>query len=270
MLPDSVVTAIGVAFYIVLLLGGGYIYVSLIRQINAGRSTSFNAPVKTFGLPEAVLAAVLISLLLLNVAASISHPSPEISGGSLLSSLVVTLGVVVFIAGLLTLRGLSLETLAGFSRLGIVRAIATGMILLFAAYPLISFADMITQHFLGGGSSRQNIVELFNSSRTIEQRIIIIVFAVSIAPVAEEFIFRFFLYGVVKRYFGRFFGLVATATLFAAVHTHLPSFAALFVLGSCFTIAYEWSGSILVSMTMHSLFNALNLIFLAFPHTFQQ
>ncbi|MDQ2824753.1 MAG: CPBP family intramembrane metalloprotease [Verrucomicrobiota bacterium] len=270
MLSDSAVTAIGVVFYIVLLLAGGYIYVSLIRQISAGRSTSFDTPVKTFGLPEAVLAALLISLLLLNVGASFSRPSTDISSGSLLSSLVVTLGVVIFIAGLLTLRGLSLEALAGFSRLGIVRAITTGMILLFAAYPLISLADVITQHLLGSGSSRQNIVELFNSSRTIQQRIIIIVFAVTVAPIAEEFIFRFFLYGVVKRYFGRFFGIVFTAMLFAVVHTHLPSFAALFVLGSCFAIAYEWSGSILVSMTMHSFFNALNLIFLAFPHTFEQ
>ena len=270
MLSASVVTAIGIAFYIVLLLAGGYIYVSLIRQIRAGRSTSFDAPTKTFGLPEAVLAALLISLLLLNVGASISRPSIEISSGSLLSSLVVTLGVVIFIAGLLTLRGLNLEAFGGFSKLRFVRAIATGTILLIAAYPLISLADAIAQRLLGSGSSKQSIVELFNASQTINQRVMIIVFAVAIAPVAEEFLFRFFLYGVLKRYFGRFSAWLPNALLFAAVHGHLPSFAALFVLGSCFTIAYEWSGSILVSMTMHSLFNALNLIFLAFPQSSQQ
>jgi len=54
------------------------------------------------------------------------------------------------------------------------------------------------------------------------------------------------------------------------VHTHLPSFAPLFVLGSCFTIAYEWSGSILVSMTMHALFNSVSLTLLAFPELFSQ
>jgi membrane protease YdiL (CAAX protease family) len=94
--------------------------------------------------------------------------------------------------------------------------------------------------------------------------------AVAVAPVAEEFIFRFFLYGVFKRYFGKLPGLVLNASLFAAVHTHLPSFAPLFVLGSCFTIAYEWSGSILVSMTMHALFNSLTLTLLAFPQTLVQ
>src|SRR6266566_461584 len=82
-----------------------------------------------------------------------------------------------------------------------------------------------------------------------------LVFTVAIAPVVEEFLFRFFLYGVLKRYFGRFLGMIVNALLFAAAHTHLPSFVPLFILGSCFTIAYEWSGSILVSMTMHALFN---------------
>ena len=79
-----------------------------------------------------------------------------------------------------------------------------------------------------------------------------------------------FFYGVVKRYFGRAVGLAASALLFAAVHAHLPSFAPLFVLGACFTIAYEWSGSILVSMTMHAFFNALTLTALAFPELFRQ
>ncbi|MFL6529730.1 MAG: type II CAAX prenyl endopeptidase Rce1 family protein [Chthoniobacterales bacterium] len=54
------------------------------------------------------------------------------------------------------------------------------------------------------------------------------------------------------------------------MHAHLPSAAPLFVLGACFTIAYEWSGSIVVSMTMHALFNSMTLIALAFPDQFPQ
>jgi membrane protease YdiL (CAAX protease family) len=151
-----------------------------------------------------------------------------------------------------------------------LRALSTGTVLILAAYPLISMADAITQRVFGSGSSKQSIVELFSGSRTIEQRMMIIVFAVVIAPVAEEFLFRFFLYGVLKRYFGRFFGVTVNALLFAAAHTHVPSFVPLFVLGSCFTIAYEWSGSILVSMTMHALFNSVSLTVLAFPELFSQ
>jgi len=83
-------------------------------------------------------------------------------------------------------------------------------------------------------------------------------------------VFRFFLYGVLKRYFGIIAGLLINALLFAAVHQHLPSFAPLFILGCCFTLAYEWSGSILVPMAMHALFNSANLVLLALPGTFDQ
>ena len=140
-----------------------------------------------------------------------------------------------------------------------------------AAYPLIFLADLLMQRLSGGNKSdRQEIVELFNGSTSLEQRVAIIVLAVAIAPIVEEFVFRFFFYGVLKRYFGRGIGLVVNALMFAAVHTHLPSFLPLFILGSCFTLAYEWSGSILVTMTMHSLFNAAQLIGLAFSSSSQQ
>ena len=65
-------------------------------------------------------------------------------------------------------------------------------------------------------------------------------------------------------------GLVLNSFVFAAAHSHLPSALPLFVLPSCFTLAYEWSGSILVSMGMHALFNSIQLIFLAFPELVQQ
>jgi uncharacterized protein len=63
---------------------------------------------------------------------------------------------------------------------------------------------------------------------------------------------------------------VLCSVILAAVHAHLPSFAPLFVLGACFTLAYEWSGSLLVSMTMHAMFNSLTLVALAFPNALEQ
>ena len=76
--------------------------------------------------------------------------------------------------------------------------------------------------------------------------------------------------GVLKRYVGCLLGVILSSLLFAAAHAHLPSFVPLFVLGSCFAIAYEWSDSILVTMTMHSLFNSLTLTALAFPEFISQ
>ncbi|HEV3408821.1 MAG TPA: type II CAAX endopeptidase family protein, partial [Chthoniobacterales bacterium] len=178
--------------------------------------------------------------------------------------------IFVFIVAFLTIRRRDVNSLGGFSRLGIGRTFLTGAILLFAAYPLISIADVVSQTVLGGGTSRQGIVELFNNSQALQQRVLIIVLAIAVAPVVEEFVFRFFLYGVMRRYVGRLAGLIGNAILFSAVHAHLPSAGPLFVLGCCFTLAYEWSGSILVPMTMHALFNSFTLIALAFPELLPQ
>jgi membrane protease YdiL (CAAX protease family) len=247
-----------------------YVYISLIRQVSVRPSTADDRSTRRFGLPEAILGAALILLLLLNVSASVSNRSVQLNARNLLENLLFTLGVVLFIATFLRLRGFDLSALGGLFKISFPRALSTGIILILAAYPLIALTDTVTQRLFGSGSSRQSIVELFNGSRTIEERIMIIVFAVAIAPVVEEFLFRFFLYGVLKRYLGGFFGITLNALLFAAAHTHFPSFAPLFVLGTCFTIAYEWSGSILVAMTMHSLFNSVSLTALAFPELFPQ
>ena len=135
-----------------------------------------------------------------------------------------SLTVICILTALLQLRGFSVLSLGGFSRLGFGRIVSTAAVLLFAAYPFLFAADGISRWLLGGGSSKQQIVEMFTGSETLQQRVLIIVLAITIAPLAEEFIFRFFLYGVLKRYLGRGPGLILNAFLFAAVHVHLPSF----------------------------------------------
>ena len=248
------------------------VYVSLIYQISTRiRSASgADAPARAFGLPEAVLAGVLIFFFLLTISSTVPDPALQFHPRNLLANFLLSAFVVLVIVTLLQFRGFDVSALAGFFRISFFRTLGTGAILLFFAYPLIGFSEAINQRFFGGGSSKQNIVEFFSASRTIEERIMIIVFAVAIAPIVEEFVFRFFIYGVLKRYVGCLLGVILSSLLFAAAHAHFPSFVPLFVLGSCFAIAYEWSDSILVSMTMHSLFNSLTLTALAFPEIISQ
>jgi len=248
------------------------VYVSLVYQIStrSRNAATPHAPARAFGLPEAVLASVLILFFLMTISSTVPDPSLQFRPRNLLANLLLTAFVVLVIVSLLQFRGFDIGALAGFFRIGFFRALGTGAMLLFFAYPLIGLSEAINQRFFGGGSSKQSIVEFFSGSRTIKERIMIIVFAVAIAPVVEEFVFRFFIYGVLKRYFGILLGVILSALLFAAAHAHFPSFVPLFALGSCFAIAYEWSGSILVSMTMHSLFNSLTLTALAFPEIFSR
>ena len=132
-------------------------------------------------------------------------------------------------------------------------------------------AEVVTQAIFGGGSSKQEIVDLFNSSQTMSTagryyysggsrsrrspRNLFFDFSSTACSVAISELRS---------------GLSVNALLFAAAHTHLPSALPLFVSAVCFTLAYEWSGSILVSMAMHALFNSAQLILLAFPELLQQ
>jgi membrane protease YdiL (CAAX protease family) len=264
-------TALAAAAQALFLVGSIYIYLALVRQIGAREPVVADETERKFGLPEVFLALVFATLFTLNAAAASAYSEKLVMGSrELIANGLISAAVFLFVAAFLKLRGFNVSALAGFARLGFWRTFITGVVLLFAAYPLIFVADIVTRRVLGGEPSTQGIVELFNESATIEQRVLIIILAVAIAPLVEEFVFRFFLYGVVKQYVGRFAGLIANSILFAAVHGHAPSAAPLFVLGVCFTLAYEWSDSILVPMTMHALFNSLTLTALAFPEALGQ
>ena len=271
MFADASLTVLSAVTNAVFLGAGVYIYLSLARQVSARVPEVSEVPLKTFGLPEILLALVLAGWFSINIAAAANRTMAGMRTRELVLNAAFSIGLLLVVVTFLRFRRLEIERLAGFSKIGFLRAFSTGTVLMLAAYPLIFLADLLTQKLAGGTKSdRQEIVELFNASTSLDQRVAIIVLAVAIAPLVEEFLFRFFFYGVLKRYFGRGTGLVANALMFAAVHTHLPSFLPLFILGSCLTLAYEWSGSILVSMTMHALFNGLTLIALAFPDFIQQ
>ncbi len=269
-MTDGFFTAASAVTNAIFLLAGVYIYIALVRQIIARHAVPFVRE-ETFGVPDVIVSLILGAILLLSAVGSVRQTGSVIPKTSdlILTGFVET-GIVVLLVGFLIMRGRNVDSLGGFSRLGFSRTFFTGAILVLAAYPFVLIADVITQRVLNVEPSRQGIVELFTNSQSLAQRALVITLAVAMAPLVEEFVFRFFLYGVLRRYVGRFAGLIVNAALFAAVHSHLPSAAPLFVLGACFTLAYEWSGSILVSMTMHALFNALQLVALAFPEYLSQ
>jgi membrane protease YdiL (CAAX protease family) len=270
MFAVSLSAALSSVLFIIFLVIALGTYSAIVRQISR-RSTIGDESTKQFRLADAVLAFALIAfLLLVTVSGAGEHRLVELNSQLLIENLMVELGVVLVIAFFMTMRGLDINALGGFSNLTITRAVSIGLVLLVLAYPLLNVAEFITEALIKDTSSKQNIVELFTVSGSIKERVLIIVFAVAAAPVIEEFLFRLFLYGVLRRYFGWLIGALFNALLFAAVHNHLPSFLPLFVLGICLTTAYEWSGSILVSMTMHSLFNAASLTLLAFPELLPQ
>lgn len=87
-----------------------------------------------------------------------------------------------------------------------------------------------------------------------------VLLAVVVAPLAEEILFRGFLYPYLKSIWPQWVALLFTAFLFALVHQHLPVFLPLMWLGIVLALLYEKTGSLWSTITLHALFNSLTLI----------
>ena len=79
--------------------------------------------------------------------------------------------------------------------------------------------------------------------------------AIVVAPLFEEMLFRGHLQSFLQRYVGPWFAIAISAALFASVH-ELWSVPAIFVLAVILGYAYERTGNLWTTITIHALFNA--------------
>jgi hypothetical protein len=169
------------------------------------------------------------------------------------------------IAGFLGIRGQKLHQVFGLTRVSFFGLLGWSIGLLAAAFPILLAANELAGRALRGNVEPQPLVDLFNSAaHHHDYRAMGIIFlsAVCIQPACEEFLFRGFFYGVWKRYIGPIRSALLASLLFAAFHNSLSAFAGLFALAVCLNIAYERTGSLLVPILMHALFNLTELLIL--------
>lgn len=81
-----------------------------------------------------------------------------------------------------------------------------------------------------------------------------------IDPMAEETIFRGFIYGWLRARLPLVAAVALSAAIFGAAHLDLLLFLPLFGVGVVLATVYELSGSLLVSAAVHGLFNAYNVV----------
>jgi membrane protease YdiL (CAAX protease family) len=108
----------------------------------------------------------------------------------------------------------------------------------------------------------QTAVEEFNKCVSAAARAYLTVFAVILAPIAEEVFFRGLLYPALKQFGRPQFALWGSAVVFAAIHKSAAIFLPLLVLGVLLAWLYEKTNNLLASITAHSLFNAINVALL--------
>lgn len=172
--------------------------------------------------------------------------------------------VVIFIIGILVYRNVSLTRVLGWDAQSFGGALWRALLCLVAAYPLLMLVQAMVYGAAGGNVTPQDVVEFLHDAKSPRDRMAVLAMAVIVAPLAEETIFRGYLYPVGKRYLGSFVSAVATASIFAVLHGHAASIPALFTLALCLALSYEKTGSLLVPMLMHAVFNAVSIVGILF------
>jgi len=244
------------------------------RRIHLPDGRLLKVEPKSWDIPELLVAlsAILVVFLLSN---SFYWLVSVITGRTLiqLSPVIVTtelfLRLVILAAffHLMRRRNVSVSRAFGLHALSSFDAVVWGIVFGLASLPpvqLLVVASGKLFRAVGIDSPEQPIAALFATTDSRVLLSLLVVFALVVAPVFEEFFFRGFAYPALKRRLGPWRAIVLVSGVFAFTHGHLPSLLPLFVLALGLNLAYELTGSLLVPIGMHALFNAIMVAKLLF------
>jgi membrane protease YdiL (CAAX protease family) len=240
-------------------------------------SPRFKIDPKPWNMRDVLLAMAALVLVLLggNVAVTLTlklahwdedKTLPWLLGVDMLLRVVILVGFVTFFRR----RSIDWCHALGLRRGSPLRSIGLGAIFFLAVLPPLAAVFTIYAnlcHLAGIKDEPQPISNLLATSDSMVVVVLIAAFAVTIAPVFEEFLFRGFAYPPLKQRWGAWRALMVVSALFTAIHFHVPSMGPLFALAIGFGLAYELTGSLLAPITMHALFNATNVAMLLYVRT---
>lgn len=171
----------------------------------------------------------------------------------------------------LRLHEISLREAFGLRMENLLRSLGLAMATLIVVLPIALLLEGLSGAIMdkmGFEPKQQTAVELFNGAALWPTGVYLGFFAVVLAPVAEEFIFRGVLFPFVKQLGYPKTAWFGVSFLFALIHGDMAIFVPLFVLALALTWLYEKTDSLLAPIAVHSLFNAANLVLLILANKF--
>ncbi|MDX6765747.1 MAG: CPBP family intramembrane glutamic endopeptidase [Candidatus Methylacidiphilales bacterium] len=198
--------------------------------------------VPDLGIPLNEVSVFLLSMALLVLAAG---------------PLVYPASVILTIAFLLLCKT-DLRQLWNFERNDLRTSPGLAVTVYLAALPLVGLLLLLSlavgSHF-GWPMESQKPVQMFLQARSPMVIAGIILLACVLAPVAEELLFRGFLYPWLKGRIGRTPALALTSLAFGLAHLHWSSFLSLAFFGLVLNLVYDQTGKLAHSMALHATFN---------------
>lgn len=128
------------------------------------------------------------------------------------------------------------------------------------AMALVRSADYLNLVLLQRQPDTQSVVQLVIDQGSPALMLLIGLGAVVLAPLAEEIIFRAFLFRNLRDAMGRGLAMLLSGFAFALVHFEPTLVLPLTALGVALALLYEWSGSLYVPIVVHALWNLIALV----------
>jgi membrane protease YdiL (CAAX protease family) len=214
------------------------------------------------GLVTGILLFFTGTLLLLQLALRTSGVADGPNGPfwNLLGGLIaLQLPILILSHGCIWFHGLGWREAFGFiwNRSAFAWGIGVGLGAVAIGYPVMRVTVGWLERF-GYPSEPQKAVQ-FLATAPAWQQASIGVFAVFLAAIAEETLFRGILYRLGRTRPQRVAALVLTSILFGAVHFNAAAFLPLTLFGGALCWAYQRTGNLLTCIIAHSTFNAVGL-----------
>ena len=132
----------------------------------------------------------------------------------------------------------------------------------FLCYLLVFLVNAVLAATMGKQPISSNpLIGLFLESSAWQVGVLAML-VVLVGPFFEELLFRGWLYGGLRQYWGDTKALVVSSALFAIIHADLWATPALFVLGMVFGTVYRRTGSLWSCILLHAMWNGTTFIFL--------
>jgi membrane protease YdiL (CAAX protease family) len=239
---------------------GSLVYFYRLATSPSALPSSLQTRVQGYGTPDVAFTTILVLWFLTNIIGS-GNRLVELDTRMLIVGALFSLLLISIVVSFLLLRARNPLDLFGLQGVPLSSNLKAASIGLVAALPLVYFIHSLCLVLLGAYAEPQPLIQFLTRNPSLEDRLLLIGTALVIAPIAEELIFRGYIFGVLRRYVGKWWALLISAMVFAAIHAHIPSLAGLFALAITLTLVYEGTGSLWAPILMHSLFNAITVVF---------
>jgi membrane protease YdiL (CAAX protease family) len=189
-------------------------------------------------------------------------PLDEKTGAILINVFFLDFGILAITWMLLKDNQIGWQQAFGFSKDKIgamgVLALLTAIGGFFMAAMLGGVMTVILES-LGFEVSPQEVVDTFQNTESLFQRMLLGCMAVLLAPIVEEILFRGVLYSVMRQYLPGVWAVWGSSLFFGLVHANKVSLIPLTCLAVILIRLYEKTGNLWAPIMAHAFFNSINL-----------